>query len=101
MKNLLIIFCLSFLCFLSSCKEEHNFKQLPAGPIKHQFIVAAKTAKSIKARGFAGATPAGAEVYFEVGPKHDKTISKADGSFDLELLDADLDARFGEFHFTL
>jgi hypothetical protein len=97
MKNL-IIFLSLFL--LSSCKSELEFKQLPQGPIKHQLIVAAKTPKSVRARGLKGATPPQTAVYFEVGNFHASTISKLDGSFDIELLDAHHTNSFGLLNFT-
>lgn len=99
MKNIIII-CSLGLFFLISCKAEPKFKLLPAGPIKHQLIVAAKTNKSIKARGFAGATPPGTTVYFEVGDVHASAISSPEGSFNLELPSANLSAVFGVFNFT-
>lgn len=99
MKNLIIICSLS-LCFLSSCKTESKFKQLPTGAIKHQLIVAAKTTKSVRARGFAGATPPGTTVYFEVGDAHASVVSSPEGSFILELLSPDISSNFGVFNFT-
>lgn len=86
---------------LSACQQENKFKILPPGPINHHLIVAAKTPMSVKARGFAGATPAGTTVYFEVGPEHASVISNPDGSFNLELSKADLNSTYGEFNFTM
>jgi len=100
MKNIIIFASLSLL-LLSACKEQTKFKILPQGPIQHQLIVAAKTATSVRVRGFAGATPAGTNVYFEVGTAHASVVSNPNGSFNFELPHADLSVSNGEFNFTM
>jgi hypothetical protein len=84
--------------FISCAPKAPSFKSLPEGPIKHHLIAAAKSASSIKARGFKGATPPKTTIYFAAGAYSQKTESNTDGSFALELPLSN--ASFGDFHFT-
>lgn len=92
-----VIACL----ILSACSKETSFKAYPDGPIKHHLIALAYAQKGVRARGFSGATPANTQVFCEVGKARLTVTSASDGSFVVDLPDADTDIKAGEFTFTL
>lgn len=99
MKKLLIT--LLSIIYLSACGDDKTqFKILPNGPIKHQYIVMAKTKNGIRAKGFQGATPPNTPVFFEVGTKNKRVVSSAEGGFDAEIELASLPER-GDLTFTI
>lgn len=102
MKNLLITSILSGFIILQSCAKHETFKELPQGPINHHLIVLAKIKDGVRARGFSGATPAGTEVFCEVGKINSgKVTSNGDGSFTVDLANTDPSIKHGEFTFTI
>jgi hypothetical protein len=101
MKNLVLCSALSIF-FLNACTPQASFKTLPEGPVKHQYIVAARSALGVNIRGFSDAVPAGSEVYFEAGSTiATPVVANSEGAFLITLPDASPDILQGELHVRL
>ncbi|HXW52484.1 MAG TPA: hypothetical protein VEL47_00135 [Myxococcota bacterium] len=101
MRNLNVIYFLLFFILCSCGPTGRHFKPLPEGPIKHQLIVLAKTKEGARARGFIGATPANTKIDCQIGSIKATGTSLADGSFSLDLKNADHEIDKGDLTFTV
>lgn len=101
MKSLQLFVAALVLVVIAACSKETSFKTLPQGPVQHHLIVVAKAHKGVRAQGFSGATPPNTEIHAEVGKAVGKVTSNADGSFAIDLADADHAHLAGELTFTI